>query len=93
MHLSGGFEDAPGETVRPPCAALPSGQAAYNLISGDWGALLPTIGTTAARAALIGVGMAVAGERKHLVRNAVGGALAVEGFVLLWAAVTRNART
>ena len=78
MHLA-------GDLIAPRCAALPSGQAAFDLVSGDRSCLLPVIGTTLARSALIGVGMAVAGERKHLVRNAVAGAVAVEGFVLIWA--------
>jgi hypothetical protein len=88
MYLANGFL---GETVQPPtCAALPSGQAAYNLVSGDWSALLAVVGTGLARAALIGVGLAVVGERKHLVRNALGGAAAVETFVLAWAVYKRN---
>lgn len=88
MYLADGFL---GETVQSrPCAALPSGQAAYNLVSGDWSALMPVVGTAMARAALIGVGLAVVGERKHLVRNALGGAAAVEVFVLSWAVYKRN---
>lgn len=79
------------ESLSPPtCAALPSGQAAYNLVSGDWGAFLPVVGTTVMRSSLIGIGMALAGERKHLVRNAVAGGLAVEVFVLAWAAYKRS---
>jgi hypothetical protein len=87
MHIDDGFL---GEEVRAPtCAALPSGQAAYNLVSGDWSALLPVAGTMLARSALIGAGMALAGERKHLVRNAVAGGAAVETFVLAWAIYRR----
>jgi hypothetical protein len=90
MRRVGEFDGALGETLhRPVCAALPSGQAAFDLVSGDWGAIVPVIGTAAARAALIGVGMAVVGERKHLVRNAIGGAAAIEGFVLMWAIFKR----
>jgi hypothetical protein len=86
MHLAGSFDDA----QPPKCAALPSGSAAFDLVSGDWSAIVPVIGYTAARAALIGIGMAVAGEREHIVRNAVGGAIAIEGFVLVWAAFKRR---
>jgi hypothetical protein len=70
----------------PACAALPSGSAAVDLMGGDLRALPAVVATTAARAALIGAGMAVAGERAHVVRNAVAGALAIEVFVLGWAA-------
>jgi hypothetical protein len=88
MRISDGFL---GEELQPPaCAALPSGQAAYNLVSGDWSALLPVVGTMLARSALIGTGMAIGGEREHLVRNAVCGGLAVETFVLVWAAYKRS---
>ena len=89
MHLHG---DLIGILSAPPrtCAALPSGQAAYDLVSGDWSAIVPVIGTYAARAALVGVGMAVAGERKHLVRNALAGAAAIEGFVLVWAVFKKS---
>ncbi|MFZ1005932.1 MAG: hypothetical protein WAN65_03790 [Candidatus Sulfotelmatobacter sp.] len=75
-----------GETLTAPrCAALPSGQAVFNLVSGDWTALPAVVGTAAARAVLVGTGMALAGEREHLVRNALGGALAIEAFVFAWA--------
>jgi hypothetical protein len=75
-----------GEEVKPPvCPALPSGTSAYRLVSGDPSGVPGVIGHTVARAALIGTGMAVAGERRHLVRNAIGGALAIEAFVLVWA--------
>lgn len=91
MRRVGEFDGALGEALqRPVCAALPSGQAAFDLVSGDWSAIVPVIGTAAARAALIGVGMAIAGEREHLVRNAIGGAAAIEGFVLLWAIYRRS---
>jgi len=55
-------------------------------MSGDPAGILGVVGHTIGRATLIGTGMAVVGERKHLVRNALGGALAIEAFVLVWAA-------
>lgn len=70
----------------PVCPALPSGTSAYKLMSGDPGGLLGVVGHTLGRSVLVGTGMAVAGERKHLVRNAVAGALGIEAFVLMWAA-------
>ena len=90
MHLSSWPTGTISDPPAPTCAALPSGQAAYGLVSGDWSCLVPVIGTMVARGALIGVGMAVSGERKHLLRNAAAGAVAVEGFVLLWAAWKRS---
>lgn len=68
------------------CPALPSGTCAVDLLRGDWSALPRVIGFTAARAALVSVGLLAVGEREHVVRNALGGALAIEGFVLAWAA-------
>ena len=35
---------------------------------------------------LVAAGLLVAGERTHVVRNAVAGSLAIEAFVLSWAA-------
>lgn len=83
MHI-GTFGD---EAVTPPvCPALPSGTSAYKLVSGDPAGIVGVIGHTVGRAALIGTGLYVVGEREHVVRNAVGGALAIEAFVLSWAA-------
>jgi hypothetical protein len=72
------------------CAPLPSAEAACGLVEGKSGSLAKVIGTTALRAALIGVGLAVAGERQHLVRNSVAGALGIELFVLGWALFARK---
>lgn len=65
---------------------LPSEMAAKALVRGEPGALLDVIYWTALRAALIGAGLYAVGERSHIVRNAVAGALAVELGVLVWAA-------
>jgi len=74
-------------TSRPECsAALPSGTSAYRLMSGDPAGLMGVVGHTLGRSVLVGVGMAVAGERQHLIRNATAGALGIEAFVLAWAA-------
>jgi hypothetical protein len=69
----------------PVCAALPSGQAAYDLTHGDRSAFAPVLKYTAMRALLIGAGLFVVGERDHLVRNAVAGAVGIEIYVLWWA--------
>jgi len=63
---------------------LPSAAAAGKLVRGDLSALPAVMLTTAMRAGLIGVGMLLAGEREHVPRNAIGGALAIEAFVLGW---------
>jgi len=70
----------------PPCAALPSGSSAVAVVSGDWSALPLAVAHTVLRAGLVGAGLLVAGERTHVVRNAVAGSLAIEAFVLGWAA-------
>jgi hypothetical protein len=66
-------------------AALPSGSSAAALVGGDWRALPTAVLHTTLRAALVGTGLLVAGERAHVVRNAVAGSLAIEAFVLSWA--------
>lgn len=65
---------------------LPSGTAAKALVRGDAGALGPVIGYTLLRAGLIGAGLYAAGDRQHLVQHAVAASVAVEIFVLIWAA-------
>jgi len=80
--------DPPACPVCP--AALPSGSSAAALVGGDWSALPLAVGHTILRAALIGSGLIVAGERAHVVRNAVAGTLAIETFVLAWAAWKRQ---
>lgn len=73
-------------TALGQCASLPSSTAAADLLHGNPGGLAGVVLSTAGRAALIGAGLYVAGEREHLVRNAVAGALAIEVFVLTWIA-------
>jgi len=71
----------------PECpAALPSGSSAAALVGGDLSALPIAVGHTLVRAALVGTGLLIAGEREHVIRNAVAGSLAIEAFVLGWAA-------
>ena len=70
-------------------AALPSGSSAAALIGGDWSALPLAVAHTVLRSGLVGAGLLVAGERTHVVRNAVAGSLAIEAFVLSWAAWKR----
>lgn len=67
------------------CAALPSSDAACDLVQGNVSALPKVLGTTLLRGGLIAAGLYVAGERAHLLRNSVAGALAIEVFVLGWA--------
>lgn len=67
--------------------ALPSGESAEQLVSGDLTALPKVAFHTATRAGLIGLAMYVAGMHapKLLLRYSVAGALGIEAFVLLWA--------
>lgn len=68
------------------CASLPSSNAAADLLQGKAGGFGRVVFWTGVRAALVGLGLAAVGERKHLVRNAIAGALAIEVFVLTWIA-------
>ena len=80
--------DPPACPVCP--AALPSGSSAEALVGGDWKALPLAVGHTIVRAALVGAGLFAAGERAHVVKKAVAGSLAIETFVLVWAAWKRQ---
>lgn len=64
---------------------LPSAEAAKDFVAGDMRAFVPLVGTTLMRAALIGTGLYVAGQREGLAKSAIAGALAIEVFVLGWA--------
>lgn len=73
--------------------ALPSSDHAAALLSGDASpvpadklvSLAWVMADVAGRALLLGMGMAAAGIRgKQLMVGAIGGALAVEAFVLAW---------
>jgi hypothetical protein len=69
------------------CITLPSSDAAVTLVKGDIApGLVGVIGSTLLRAGLIAGGLYLVGERKHLVRNAVAAAGAIEIFVLAWVA-------
>ena len=89
--ISFGSRRVPGFALSDPpptsCpAALPSGSSAAALLSGDMSALPIAVAHTVVRAALVGAGLLIAGERAHVIRNAVAGSLAIETFVLGWAA-------
>jgi hypothetical protein len=83
--------DAPDSPVRW-LEALPSGESAEQLVSGDISALPKVAFHTATRAGLIGLAMYVAGMHapKMLLRYSVAGALGIEAFVLLWALYEKN---
>lgn len=77
----------------PVCPRLPSSDSAYLFCIGDprapWLMLRDWIG----RSALVGVGMFLAGEREHLIRNSLAGGAAIEVFVVAWIAwSTRQAK-
>jgi hypothetical protein len=81
----------PATTDTKPCASLPSGEAAHDLVSGDLTALPRVLTHTALRAALIGTGMWVMGaSKKTLVRNALAGSVGIDLFVLLWATIRKR---
>lgn len=66
----------------PTCDTLPSAESAAQLARGDIKALPRVFVHTAGRAALIGVGLILAGQREHVFRNALAGSIAIEVFVL-----------
>jgi hypothetical protein len=72
------------------CAALPSSTAAADLLDGKPGGATAVVTSTALRAGLIAAGLAVAGERKHLLKYSVFAALAIEAFVLTYIAANRR---
>ncbi len=61
---------------------LPSASAAMNFWRGEPGAVWGIAKTAAQRAGIIGLGLAVVGERKNLVKYSVAASLAIEAWVL-----------
>jgi len=65
---------------------LPSASSAMALINGEPGALPMVVAHTGMRAGIIGVGLVLSGQRQGVVRTALVSSLAIEAFVLGWAA-------
>jgi hypothetical protein len=73
--------------MAPIVHSPPSARSATALVRGEPGALLDCALHTAFRAGLLVVGMQIAGvPRSELARAAVGGALAIELFLVAYAA-------
>jgi hypothetical protein len=66
-------------------ARLPSGESAEALVNGEPGAATTAVMHWLGRSAIIGIGMAAAGERDSIVPQALAGAAAIEVSVLVWA--------
>lgn len=66
------------------CDTLPSANSAASLIRGERNALPRVIVHTLGRSAVIGIGLAIVGQRTHLIRNALAGGIAIELFVLAY---------
>ena len=62
---------------------LPSVDAAHKFHRGEPGGMAAVVGSTVGRACLIGIALAILGERARLVRYSLGGATMIELFVLL----------
>ncbi len=63
---------------------LPSYKTACDLYEGDPAAVWKVGLGFLTRAAVIGLGIAIAGRRKNVARDALAGSAAVEAFVLYW---------
>jgi hypothetical protein len=62
-----------------PVASLPSGEVA---VSGD---AVGILGTYLTRSAIVGTGLWLSGDRKHLLRNTLISTAMIQATVLLWA--------
>lgn len=81
---------APAVSLHPVLAAtLPSASSAWSLVNGEPGALPLVLVHTALRAGIISVGLLVAGQ-KQIAKNAIVSSLAIEAFVLGWAAIQKG---
>jgi hypothetical protein len=75
----------PVPTTIPPAYPLPSQSSAAALVSGDLSAAPMVLAHLLGRAALIGVGFAIVGERDagRLVGGSIAGSAMIELFVLI----------
>jgi hypothetical protein len=78
--------------VPAPISTLPTADSAYRMLQGDVGGLIDSAAWTLWRAVLTGAGMYVGGEREDVVTKALIGSLAVEAFVVVWAATAAEER-
>ena len=62
-----------------PVASLPSGEVA---VAGD---AVGILGTYAMRSAIVGTGLWLSGDRKHLLRNTLVSTAMIQATVMLWA--------
>jgi hypothetical protein len=69
---------------------LPSANSALAFVRGEPGSTASIIKHTLGRSVLIGAGLAVAGEREHLVMKSLTASMMIESFVLLWTNYTVN---
>lgn len=77
------------------CSTIPTLDAACAALEGNPPAIAASVVWTALRALIMGVGIYATGERdtKALVKQSIGGALAVEAFVFGWSAMTKGSGT
>jgi hypothetical protein len=78
--------------VPAPVSTLPTADSAYRMLQGEFGGLVDSAAWTLWRAVLTGAGMYVGGEREDVVTKALIGSLAVEAFVVFWAATAAEER-
>ncbi|HEX7273136.1 MAG TPA: hypothetical protein VF420_13395 [Casimicrobiaceae bacterium] len=71
-----------------PSTPLPSAEDAAAALRGEPGATGKVVRDVAVRGAIIGLGLALAGERENLVVKSLAASAVVELFVLGWEAVT-----
>ena len=62
-----------------PVASLPSGETAIG------GNAFEILGTYLTRSAIVGTGLWLGGDRKHLIRNTLAGTAMIQATVMLWA--------
>ncbi len=74
----------------PSCATLPSSSAVADLLDRKPGAWQDVALSTGLRAGLIGIGLAVAGEREALIKKSLFAAVAIEAFVIWYVATHRE---
>jgi hypothetical protein len=85
--------DASPQVGAPVCASMPSATAARDFMLGVSGSIPHLLFSYAGRAAIVAMGMYVAGKRNHLARDAAVGAAVIELALLAYFGFEKNQHT
>jgi hypothetical protein len=76
--------------AEPVCTVMPSAEAARSFVLGTPGSIVPLFLSYLGRTSVVAAGMAAAGKRDHLLRDAAAGTAVVELGLLAYFSIGKN---